>query len=1231
MTIQLIHNKIETPLEPGWSKISHNKGYVDSHGASVSPTSDGKKYKVLAVQAKYYSAAEVFGAVLAVIFSLGLALIAHTIKDMLCHKKKAVKLFVESCLNDDDTLLKPQAIPEQSGHLPEGIKTSKYILSHIAKTQQQVLEASTAQTVNEEKSTNSIPSKTTVGSPLTKFQHFHKEVFTAPKGGLCAWAIHRMEYYELGERTKVAYISSRIIKRIIAIAMPLFALLDAICFFAKVLFKAAILRFGEARADLMSCGKSLGIFFGSLIATPAAIHDPLRVYRTEESWGKVMDRQMHQRIKNDYASRLANSNEKENIDLLKDAINEQCGNIIADPQIKIALQEVLQKITEKDLVDVDPQVKLSIGEVLQKIDEKNLVFANPQVKITLEETLAKINKKDLLIADPQVVIEMQKILKAMDESDQTIVDPQVEKAMQEILQKINEKGLNNYSSVIVDNYMHLFGHLSVGIWRKKIALTPEAHKNFVDLAERICLLRNDEVRLQLTDILLISLKDNGEAFNRWQAIAKGTVVNKIIRKLPTHAHLPLFVASQLGLQDAFVEKISKICNSAFKDKLINIELITFLINLHSADVNNSIKEEIITQIYDNQATTEYIPAQSERSRNAMKIFTTLLTIDDTKLIQDCLSIGKEAGNSDAVLKKLFNEIFDLELDDNELKMLLDPKLLRAPWAWLRFHTRLTELTGSERVNALEANRKCLKWFVEGTYQQHRHDEDKNPHLKAIFEKFPDLRQAWVKSPARKVADLVPQADDTFKEFDIIDTQDPSDILLIGVEAHQCMNLFGRLYRVKGLLGFLMDGKTHVIVVKNAKGEIRGEAELQLMWDKQNDRPVLLLEEICTAAGSGTKEENDVNLALHAYAKERAQALKLDLVGHYEGSEGNFNYNVPRPEEYTNYNGSVSSLGTSSPIEYVNCYLDILKGPYTVKGTNVLARAYQAERPEVVPDETPNPGQLETDSSDHDEPPTDMQTRLQNYIFFEGGLSLNRLPFLTAFLATDDATERANQISLLAKHKKEIKNSKAKKVQDGMAAFHFGFQQLCLQLFEENQARPQKRHLTNILNALIKNEVPFSSPELIADCQSLMAYIDSNKPTGEQIRQWLKQHWIESKHLDLAQWQIEIAGKALSATDASAIKPLNEELKATRKAVQINLSQNSDEEIEQAGLVDLQECCMQLIVEQKPEQRKVILDRFWALVRNHGPVLLPFSNKESSYQDLPTNSTRHRNGELRSFR
>ena len=61
--------------------------------------------------------------------------------------------------------------------------------------------------------------------PLTPWQQTQKKLFQAPKGNCCEWAINKIADYELNEIT-IYHSSVRIVKRIVALAMPVFAAID---------------------------------------------------------------------------------------------------------------------------------------------------------------------------------------------------------------------------------------------------------------------------------------------------------------------------------------------------------------------------------------------------------------------------------------------------------------------------------------------------------------------------------------------------------------------------------------------------------------------------------------------------------------------------------------------------------------------------------------------------------------------------------------------------------------------------------------------------------------------------------------------------------------------------------------------------------------------------------------------------------------------------------------------
>ena len=125
-----------------------------------------------------------------------------------------------------------------------------------------------------------------------------------------------------------------------------------------------------------------------------------------------------------------------------------------------------------------------------------------------------------------------------------------------------------------------------------------------------------------------------------------------------------------------------------------------------------------------------------------------------------------------------------------------------------------------------------------------------------------------------------------------------------------------------------------------KGAIKAQAELQLMWDDKNKRPVLFLEELCTALDRKEEGSKAICKAIVEYAKKRAEALGLDLVTRYEEKNGMLDPEKPSLP----YEGTVTSLGSSSPIEYVNTYFDIINGPYSVGATNIVQASYKPRTP-----------------------------------------------------------------------------------------------------------------------------------------------------------------------------------------------------------------------------------------------------------------------------------------------
>lgn len=203
-------------------------------------------------------------------------------------------------------------------------------------------------------------------------------------------------------------------------------------------------------------------------------------------------------------------------------------------------------------------------------------------------------------------------------------------------------------------------------------------------------------------------------------------------------------------------------------------------------------------------------------------------------------------------------------------------------------------------------------LLDGTYNDLRHETEDNPTLETVFNHDPTLREKWINPPQDlTVGELYPNATRRFKDYAIVDSIDPSDILLIGNDMHTCVHLGGRISRVKGLSAFTRDGKIHTILVKDDQGKTVGETQLQLLWDEKQNKPVLFVEQ-ANFVGAENKDFS-VEHALYNFAKRRARELGLELTTVYTMKD-------PSGKLMSKaYPGKVGSLGSSAPVEYVNRY------------------------------------------------------------------------------------------------------------------------------------------------------------------------------------------------------------------------------------------------------------------------------------------------------------------------
>ena len=72
------------------------------------------------------------------------------------------------------------------------------------------------------------------------------------------------------------------------------------------------------------------------------------------------------------------------------------------------------------------------------------------------------------------------------------------------------------------------------------------------------------------------------------------------------------------------------------------------------------------------------------------------------------------------------------------------------------------------------------------------------------------------------------------------TEDPWDLFVSGLEIKSCLSPDKGVWHTKALMGYVMDGRNAMIVIKNKKGNILSRAVIRMMLDK-SFKPALFIE------------------------------------------------------------------------------------------------------------------------------------------------------------------------------------------------------------------------------------------------------------------------------------------------------------------------------------------------------------------------------------------------------
>lgn len=271
-------------------------------------------------------------------------------------------------------------------------------------------------------------------------------------------------------------------------------------------------------------------------------------------------------------------------------------------------------------------------------------------------------------------------------------------------------------------------------------------------------------------------------------------------------------------------------------------------------------------------------------------------------------------------KDNFSQTFNLQLEDFDRKFNQTIGTFREPTALLTYQANLQKGVGEadyQRFHRLIS--QFAAGILEGSYPDMRYDLS-NEHLKTVFEGRQELLAEWRKGEQLKPEDLVnASALKISDKWLVVDTDHPEEMTLMGNVQNSCQNIrAGASSRC--LMNYILDGKNRLIAVKDENGHIIGRCVLRMLWDKQQNRPVLFREKLYI-----NNQNPKVQALVKAMCEKRAKALGLPLLANDDLT--------PEDEQKVNY-GPVHSLANLSD-EYVDALGGIMHGPYQIEGAKLI--------------------------------------------------------------------------------------------------------------------------------------------------------------------------------------------------------------------------------------------------------------------------------------------------------
>jgi len=221
--------------------------------------------------------------------------------------------------------------------------------------------------------------------------------------------------------------------------------------------------------------------------------------------------------------------------------------------------------------------------------------------------------------------------------------------------------------------------------------------------------------------------------------------------------------------------------------------------------------------------------------------------------------------------------------------------------------------GSLNLRISELDNLIIELVNLGNSSNEKFKESLEEILLNWNENYPDCE---LKNDLKGLLKTINSSDSSVAEKAIL-TRDWEDLFLCGTDVYgSCQRIDGTENENQCLMAYCLDGKNQMIAIKSADGKEKktlARAILRLLWDPDNNRPVLFLERIYPNLSPQSRKEG-----ILAAAKEAAKKLNCELIS---------NLNEPTPEQR-----KAQSFGSCCSHEYVDGGAGHSNGSFIIKGS-----------------------------------------------------------------------------------------------------------------------------------------------------------------------------------------------------------------------------------------------------------------------------------------------------------